>query len=246
VKDIFFEKKDEKISIIIPVLNESENIEKFLRQLPKYSNQEIIFVDGGSKDKTRETITKNGLKLIKSPVQKRSFQMNLGAKESIGNILLFLHADTILPENYPFLINNILAEKNTVAGAFLLKIDHHKKAFRFLEKMVNWRSHFLSLPYGDQGIFMKKSLFQQVGGFQELAIMEDFDLIKRLQKIGKITIASEAVITSARRWEKLGILKTTLINQLIIIGYYLGIKNQQLANLYRQIKSKTQITKKNE
>lgn len=229
-------KKQDTLSIIIPVLNEAVNIEKCLSQFQNLFDAEIIFVDGGSKDNTVELIEKNGFKVIKSPVKMRSFQMNLGAKNAQGDILLFLHGDSILPPNYFLLINNIFQQENTIAGAFCLKIDDNNKVFRLLELMVNMRSHFLSLPYGDQGIFIKKSIFQEMGGFTELAIMEDFELIKRLQKLGQIRIVSERIITSARRWQKLGIVKTTIINQLIIIGYYLRIEPQKLANFYRQIK----------
>lgn len=131
----------------------------------------------------------------------------------------------------------MLAIVTSLRELFLLKIDSDKIIFRLLEIMIKMRSHLFSLPYGDQGIFIKKKIFEKIGGFKNLAIMEDFELIKRLNKKGKIYISSEAVITSARRWEKLGIFKTTLINQLIVIGYYLGINTKKLANFYRQIKS---------
>lgn len=222
------------ISIIIPVVNEALNIDKYLSKFSNLLNTEIIFVDGGSEDNTVELIEKKGFNVIKSPVKMRSFQMNLGAKNAQGDTLLFLHGDSILPPHYLTSIKNILAEKNTIAGAFCLKIDSEKKVFRFIELMVNWRSHILELPYGDQGIFIKKAVFQEISGFKEMPIMEDFELVKRLQKLGKIRIASETIITSARRWQKLGIVKTTLINQLMIIGYYLNINPQKLANFYRR------------
>jgi rSAM/selenodomain-associated transferase 2 len=227
-----------KISIIIPTLNESLIIEKCLSHLHHLANTEIIFVDGGSKDSTIELIKNAGFNIIISPLTGRSHQMNLGAKYATGEILLFLHADTFLPLNYSTLVTNILTQSKTIVGAFSLKIDSDKTIFRFLEVMINCRSHFLSLPYGDQGIFLKKSIFEQIGGFKEIPIMEDFELIKRLQKQGKIVIVDESVITSARRWQKLGVWKTTLINQLIILGYYLKIEPQKLANFYRQIKGR--------
>ena len=224
-------------TIIIPVFNEASIIEKYLSQFPNQPNQEIIIVDGGSTDNTVKIVQQKGFQVIESKIKKRSYQMNLGAKKAQGNILLFLHGDTILPDNYGNSITNILAQPNTIAGAFRLQIDAKEKSFRLLEKMINFRSIWLSLPYGDQGIFLKKSVFNEVGGFPDLPIMEDFVLIKMLQKKGKIEIADDGVITSARRWQKLGIFKTTLINQLIIAGYYLGIDFDTLAKFYRNQKS---------
>ena len=230
--------KKEKITIIIPVINEKKIITNIINDLLKYPSIEVIFVDGGSQDKTVSIIKKSGFKVISSPLCQRSQQMNLGAKEATGDILLFLHGDTFLPENFPQTIFNMITKKDFVAGAFRLKIDSDKKIFRCLEMLVNWRSQFFSLPYGDQGIFLAKKQFESVNGFDNLAIMEDFALIKKLQTKGKIYLTKESVITSARRWEKLGIFKTTIINQVMIIGYYLGIENQKLANIYRQMKNK--------
>jgi hypothetical protein len=125
-----------------------------------------------------------------------------------------------------------LSQPLTVAGAFKFQIEGQGYCLRILEKLVNWRSHFLHLPYGDQGLFLKASLFWEMGGFSSIPIMEDFEFIQRLKKRGKIKIAPATVITSGRRWQNLGVFKTTLINQLIILGYYLKIKPHQLARWY--------------
>ncbi|BAQ66645.1 TIGR04283 family arsenosugar biosynthesis glycosyltransferase [Geminocystis sp. NIES-3709] len=225
-----------KISIIIPVINEEKNLIKILPNLENNSEIEFIFVDGGSQDNTVKLIKNEGFKVILSPILRRSYQMNLGAKNAQGEILLFLHGDTILPSKYQETIIKTVQQKNFILGAFQLNIDSNKPIFRFLEMIVNARSKYLSLPYGDQGIFLKKELFDKIRGYKDIPIMEDFELIKRLKNKGKIYITDSAVTTSSRRWNKLGIIKTTLINQLIIIGYYLQIKPEKLAIFYRQIK----------
>jgi rSAM/selenodomain-associated transferase 2 len=228
-------KNIEKISIIIPVFNEAKIIQTTLLKLIKNSvNVEIIVVDGGSNDRTVEIVKELKIKLISSQRSGRANQMNLGASVANGDVLLFLHADTNLPANYQEIIKEILSQPKVVAGAFELKIDDEQKSLRLVEIMVNWRSRFFSLPYGDQAIFLNKSIFQELGGFANLPIMEDFELIQRLKHLGKIKIASAAVITSSRRWQKLGVFKTTLINQLIIISYYLGIPPTKLRQLYNK------------
>jgi rSAM/selenodomain-associated transferase 2 len=219
------------ISVIIPTLNEELMIKETFKRLGKAI--EIIVVDGGSNDKTREIAKTLGAKVIISAKKGRALQMNLGGKIAKGDILLFLHADTLLPPDYQELIINTLSESNVIAGAFQLKIEGQEKSLRLVEKLVNWRSRFFSLPYGDQGIFLKASVFEDLSGFPELPIMEDFELIQRLKKRGKIAIVSSAVVTSGRRWRKLGVWKTTIINQLVILGYYLKIPPKLLKHFYR-------------
>jgi rSAM/selenodomain-associated transferase 2 len=219
------------LSIIIPTLNEELMITEVLKRIG--TGVEIIVVDGVSTDTTREIAEELGAKVIISENKGRAVQMNLGAKIARGDILLFLHGDTLLPSNYQEVIINTLSQSGIIAGAFELKITGEEKSLRLVEKLVNWRSHFFSLPYGDQGIFLKASVFEDLGGFPDLPIMEDFELIQRLKKRGKIGIVAAAVTTSGRRWQKLGVWKTTLINQLVILGYYLQISPQILKKFYR-------------
>lgn len=222
-----------KISVIIPVLNEAKTIKNVLLNLQNYSELEVIVVDGGSEDETVAIAESFGYKVLTSP-RGRSIQMNAGAAIATGSILLFLHGDTILPANFPVMIITTIEKPGIVGGAFELAIDAKIRGIRFVEKMVNWRSHFFSLPYGDQAIFIKSEIFNQIGGFTIQPIMEDFVFIQQLKKVGRISIIPTPVITSGRRWQQLGVLKTTLINQLMILGYYLGISPEKLAAFYRK------------
>lgn len=222
-----------KISVIIPVLNEAKAIKNVLLNLQSYPELEVIVVDGGSEDETITIAESFGYKVLTSP-RGRSIQMNAGATIATGKILLFLHGDTILPANFPPMIWVAIQKPGIVGGAFELAIDAKVRGIRLVEMMVNWRSHFLSLPYGDQAIFVKAEIFHKTGGFPIQPIMEDFVFIRQLRKLGKIAIISTPVITSGRRWQQLGIVKTTLINQLMVLGYYLGVSPEKLAAFYRK------------
>jgi rSAM/selenodomain-associated transferase 2 len=222
-----------KISIIIPAINEASNIKQTIATTQPSTNIEVIVVDGGSQDDTVAIAESLGVKVISSSPG-RALQMNTGAALASGEILLFLHADTLLPVGFDEMIRAALQQPGVIAGAFALRINADLASLRLVEKGVYWRSRFLQMPYGDQAIFITKKVFQQVGDFPELPIMEDFELIRRLKRLGKITVLSVAVVTSARRWLQKGVFKTTLINQVVIIAYLLGIKPVQLRTWYSQ------------
>lgn len=220
-----------RISVIIPVLNEASRIRLNLASFEKTTNVEVIVVDGGSHDETVAIAKSLGVQVL-SAAAGRDRQMNAGAKVATGDILLFLHADTRLPVGFDAIVRQALAQRGTIAGAFELKIDARMRSLRLVEKMVNWRSRFLHLPYGDQAIFLKASVFHEIGGFPNLPIMEDFEFILRLRRLGNITVVPASVLTSARRWQKLGVIKTTFINQVVIIGYFLRVPPSQLVRWY--------------
>jgi rSAM/selenodomain-associated transferase 2 len=194
---------------------------------------EIIVVDGGSQDATVEIVQSLPVGLV-TALGGRGAQMNRGAAIAKGEILLFLHSDTQLPQTFITEIEAVLAQPQAIAGAFPLRIDDPRPSLRWIETFVQWRSQYLSLPYGDQAIFLKTSTFQQMGGYAPLPIMEDYELIQRLKKQGKIYLAQHPVITSSRRWRKLGVWRTTWINQLMLLGYHLKLDPQTLKQWYRQ------------
>ena len=221
-----------RISIIIPTLNESKNIQATLASTQASTNVEIIVVDGGSRDDTVDIVESLGVKVIAS-YKNRARQMNAGAKNATGDILLFLHADTVLPADFDAMIRTALQQPSSVGGAFALRINAPDVGLRLVEWGVKWRSKLFKMPYGDQAIFITKEKFNSIGGFPELAIMEDFELIRHLKTLGKITFIPVPVITSPRRWLKKGILQTTLINQIVIIAYFIGISPEIIRSWYR-------------
>jgi rSAM/selenodomain-associated transferase 2 len=225
--------RSELVSIIIPTLNEGERIAATLEHLRHLHHVEVIVADGGSQDRTRELGNRYGVRMVLS-APGRATQMNAGAASALGGILLFLHADTRLPEDFVRHVRSVLSYPNVVAGAFQLKIDAPHRALRWVEKLANWRSTVLQMPYGDQAIFVRSEIFRAIGGFPELPIMEDFELIRRLRRKGRIGMAPLQVLTSARRWEELGVLKTTLVNQLAILAYLFGISPDQIACWYHR------------
>jgi rSAM/selenodomain-associated transferase 2 len=226
-----------RISIIMPVLNESANLQRVIESTQPSDNIEVIVVDGGSTDDTCRVAVELGVKVIASPAG-RSKQMNLGAAAATGDILLFLHGDSRLPLGFDRLIRQTMSvNQPPIAGAFRLGIEAPQASLRWVERGVNWRSQVCQMPYGDQGIFLSAKVFNEIGGFPDLPIMEDFELMRRLRKRGKISIVPQPVMTSARRWLQKGILKTTLINQLMVLGYLVGISPTRLVELYRRRKS---------
>jgi uncharacterized protein len=228
-----------KISIVIPALNEAATIAKILANIHPLPHVEVIIVDGGSIDDTVKIAQALGVRVLSSP-KGRAHQMNVGAIAATGEILLFLHADTILPLGLEQMVRSTLQPPLggqipvSIAGAFSLKIDDPMPSLRWIEKLVAWRSKWRQMPYGDQAIFLTAETFRSVGGFVEMPIMEDFDLIKRLQRLGRIEILAAPAITSARRWLQRGVWQTTFINQAIIIGYSIGISPDRLATWYRR------------
>ena len=221
------------LSIIIPTLNEADHIDRILGQASRGEGVEIIVVDGGSTDATRERAAAHGVRLSGSPVG-RARQMNQGAALARGEIYFFLHADSRLPRGYDGVIRRTLEDDDVAAGAFSLGIEADTPGLRFIESWANLRSRWLDLPYGDQGLFLKAARFRACGGFPDLPIMEDVVMIGRLRRTGRIRTVPECLYTSPRRWQRLGVLRTTFVNQAVLTGFLLGVAPGRLARWYRR------------
>lgn len=219
------------ISIIVPTLDEENVIGATLEAALDASDVEVIVSDGGSRDGTAAIAREFGARLIVAK-RGRALQMNAGAGVARGDLLIFLHADTLLPKGYETRVRDILSDRGVSAGAFRLSIGARNAGFRIIEWLANWRSRFLGMPYGDQAIFVRARLFRRAGGFPEIPIMEDFEFMRRIRSLGRVELAGATVVTSARRWCALGIARTTLINQVIIAAYCLGVRPDRLEQWY--------------
>jgi rSAM/selenodomain-associated transferase 2 len=225
-----------RISVIIPVFCEqaviNETIEA-VRRLRGGNTAEIIVVDGEAEGETLTAIRDGAVRKLHAE-KGRGGQLNRGAAIANGDVLLFLHADTVLPPAAFERIAEAMRDEGCVGGAFDLCIASPRAAFRVIETMASLRSRLTRIPYGDQAIFIRASCFRTLGGFHEIPIMEDVDLMRRVKRKGwEITIFREPVITSARRWEKEGLLFGTLRNWFLVTLYLCGVAPERLARFYR-------------
>ncbi len=224
------------LSLIIPVWGEAKSINeniKQIRELDAGGIAEIIAVDGDPGGSTISAIRDEGVRT--AIAQKgRARQMNRGAALATGDVLLFLHADTLLPSNAFALIRAAMNDKRFVGGAFDLGFDTSRKIFKITESYVFLRTRLTRIPFGDQAIFIRRDFFEKIGGYRDIPIMEDVELMKRIRKrADPICIIPVKVRTSVRRYEREGVLRCTLRNWLMQVSYALGMSPERLERWYR-------------
>jgi len=225
------------ISIIIPVLHESARINALVEGIRSMSNDriaiEIIVVDGSPDADTLAALIDPDVVRVRSR-KGRAAQMNIGATVARGKVMLFLHADTRLPKNAFQDILSALEDKHIVGGAFDLGIDSDLALFRITEQYVRLRTRFSRVPFGDQAIFLRSEYFKTMQGYQDIPIMEDVELMKRVRRNNdRIKIIPRRVMTSARRWEREGVVRALFRNWSLQILYMFGVRADRLAKYYR-------------
>lgn len=223
-----------QLSVIIPTLNEGENIAEIIDFINQEEvKTEIIVSDADSTDNTKLIAEAKGAKITNSKKASRGRQLNRGAEIASAPVLLFLHADSTLDKgSLSVLIAEIKKQENKIGGAFTLKIKSEHPLLKFISWSSNLRAKYLKLIFGDQGIFIKKDIFQQLSGFPEIDLMEDWEFSKKMRKAGELIFLDRKIYTSARRWEKYGVLKTILLMHKIKILYLLGYSPKKLKEIY--------------
>ena len=233
------------ISVIIPTLNEERTIIATLAHTATLGFDELIVVDGGSLDQTpvlvesyrrgTQSPAQNPVRLVTAPCG-RARQMNEGAKASRGEILLFLHADTQLPGEAKTMIDTTLADQRMVGGRFDVRFDSPSMWGTVISKMMNWRSRLSGLATGDQALFVRRPIFEQMGGFADMPLMEDIDFSRRLKRKGATASLTATVTTSFRRWERHGPLRTILLMWTLRFLYWIGVSPHRLEKLYTTVR----------
>ena len=221
------------ISIVIPTLNESGYIESTLMCLETLRQQghEVIVVDGGSQDETVE-LAKSKVDKVIQTTPGRAHQMNVGASHATGDILWFIHADTQVSENASKQILRVLDNENNHWGRFDIRLSGKHLLLRVVEILMNLRSCITGIATGDQGIFVRRACFEAIGRFKPIPLMEDIEISRRLKKWSRPCCIHDPIITSSRRWEKNGVLRTILLMWRLRLAYALGISPEKLAHEY--------------
>jgi rSAM/selenodomain-associated transferase 2 len=222
-----------KLSIIMPVLDEVEGIAAALDALAylRARGTEVIVVDGGSRDTTVQQARPRADRVILAS-RGRAPQMNAGAEQASGDVLLFLHADTRVPADVDHVVLKGLERSGRVWGRFDVKIDGRSPVLLVVAWFMNLRSRLTGIATGDQATFVRRSAFQAVGGFPAIALMEDIALCKQLRRVSRPLCLRERVTTSGRRWEARGVLRTIVLMWRLRLLYFLGARPERLARLY--------------
>ncbi len=224
-----------RLSIIVPVYNEAAILADSLQALAPFREQgaEVIVVDGQSRDASFAVASAAPVDRVLPAVRGRALQMNLGAAKASGDHLLFLHADTRLPADAPAQIAAALDGQGHVWGRFDVRIEGQSRSLRMVAGLMNRRSRLTGIATGDQAIFVTRAAFESVGGYPKQPLMEDLELSRSLRRIGPPACLRSTVLTSGRRWERDGVLRTILLMWRLRTLYWLGVSPQRLARQWR-------------
>ena len=220
------------VAVIVPVYNEEQTLRDSLQHFIDLDADELIFVDGGSSDQTSSLLKQSGVHCLASKPG-RATQMNTGANISTSDILVFIHIDTMVSKSDVEVVREAFTQTDVVGGRFDVRLSGQHKAFRIIEFMINMRSRLSKISTGDQVQFVARSVFETMGGFSDMPLLEDVEFSTRLKKIGPVACLSEQVVTSSRRWEQHGMIKTVWLMWKIRLLYWLGVSPEKLARLYR-------------
>ena len=233
------------ISVIIPTLNEEQTVMATLAQTATLGFEELIVVDGGSSDRTpllvesyrlsTQSSTLSPVRMMTAP-RGRASQMNEGAKASRGDVLLFLHADTQLPQDAKAAIEAALSDQRIVGGRFDIRFDRPSIWGSIISRTMNWRSRLSGIATGDQALFVRRPIFERMSGFADLPLMEDIDFSRRLKRMGRTAALASTVTTSFRRWEQQGPLQTILLMWGLRLLYWMGVNTHTLHRWYRLVR----------
>ena len=223
-----------RLSVVIPALNEATGISAVLQALAPLVTRgaQLLVADGDSSDATAALAQAGGAQVVHAP-RGRALQMNAGAQQATGDVLLFLHADTRLPPDADPLIAQALANGPHVWGRFDVRIEGQPRMLRVIAAFMNWRSRWSGIATGDQALFMTRAAFDAVGGFPVQPLMEDIEMSKRLLKLSRPACLRARVVTSGRRWETQGVWRTVLLMWRLRLAYWRGAAPERLAALYK-------------
>ena len=222
------------ISIIIPTLNEASTVEQFLRSLKeRAAGAEINVVDGGSSDETFELAQNHCDRCLRAPAG-RAVQMNTGARAASGDVFWFLHADTEVPTDCLQQISDALRDPAVVGGFFRIRIPSERFVYRLTDSFAHYAGLLLRMRFGDHGFFCRRAVFEQIGGFPELPLMEDAEFFHKLRRRGRMAIISSRLISSPRRYEQIGPWRLTVTYGLIALLYFLHVPIPILARIHRK------------
>ncbi len=219
------------LSVIVPVLNEEITVEATLQALVALAPYEIIIVDGGSRDRTREICRRFAVEVLSSE-RGRARQMNFGARRASGDVLLFLHADTRLPESALRDIDAALSDPRYLGGRFDVELPGAHWMFKMIAALINYRSRATKIGTGDQALFVRRDIFDLIGGYPDIPLMEDIVFCRALKGMGDIACLRSRVVTSARRWERDGVWRTILRMWMVKLCYFAGVSPSRLKQFY--------------